>query len=410
MKTLELSRSHEQGLRTGNGAATISAVILQARRRRRRRLGTTIVVLSAALACVAGVLAATVGGGRTATSGGGFGPGPGPDGVSATVLMYPAHAPASAPQGTGLAAYVGDLATGQLSQRKIPGIINCNCGQPLVDAVGGWLVYINDQDTVSAVAASLAGKPRMLGDTNMFAAAATPAHVWLEYQTNGPTVVRLVPVAGGPAGSAVSLPVNTSLVEGTTSGLLLQDNNTGVLELWSPGRVPVRLPGSAGAVVLASTPTVVVFGTRCQNVAPPSSAPAAAVGACRLLQAFNVAAGSLRAFAAPGKTAGWFGGSGGVTPTAVSPDGALIAAMDLTSATTGAERLFVVPLAGGRAKLRPVPAASGSQLAWSSDSRWLFYQGPGHHLWAYAAATSQTRRSTMPCCNYWAMTAVPSAS
>jgi hypothetical protein len=409
MKTMELSRPHEQGQRTGTGGATISAVILQARRRRRRRLGATIIALLAVLASAAGVLAATVGGGTTRTSGGGFGPGPGPGGVSATVLMYPVHAPASAPQGTGLAAYVGDLGTGQLSQRKIPGIINCNCGQPLVDAVGGWLVYINDQDTVSAVTASLAGRPRILGDTSMFAPAASPAHVWLEYQTNGPTMVRLVPVAGGPAGSPVSLPMNTSLVEGTTSGLLLQDNNTDVLELWSQGRAPVRVPGSAGAAVLASTPTIVVFGTRCQNVAPPSNVPAAAVGACALLHAFNVAAGSLRDFPAPARTVGWFEGSGGVTPTAVSPDGALIAAMDLTSATSGAERLFVVSLAGSRAKLRSVPAASGSQLAWSSDSRWLFYQGPGHHLWAYAAATSQTRHSTMPCCNYWAMTAVPSA-
>jgi len=409
MKTLEPSRSREQGQRTGNGAATVNAVIMQARRRHRRRLGATTIALSAVLACIAGVLAATVGGGRTATSGGGFGPGTGPDGVSATVLMYPVHAPASAPQGTGLTAYVGDLRTGHLSQRKIPGIINCNCGDPVVDAVGSWLVYINDQETVSAVRASLAGKPRTLGDTSMFVPAATPGQVWLEYTTNGPTVVRLVPVAGGPAGSSVSLPVNTSLVEGTTRGLLLQDSSTGVLELWSPGRAPVRLSGSAGAVVMASTPTVIVFGTRCRNVAPPSSVPAAGVGACGLLQAYNVAAGTVRDLPAPAKTAGWFGGSGGVTPTAISPDGALMAAMDLTSATSGAERLFVVPLTGGRAKLRPVPSASGSQLAWSSDSRWLFYQGPGQHLWAYAAATSQTRQSTMPCCNYWAMTSVPSA-
>jgi hypothetical protein len=268
---------------------------------------------------------------------------------------------------------------------------------------------VNYHNTVSAVAASLTGNPRTLGDTNMFAPAATPGRVWLVYQTSGPTVVRLVPAAGGAAGSPVSLPLNTSLVEGTIRGLLLQDNTTGVLELWSPGVAPVRLPSSAGASVLASTPSVVVYGGRCRNVAPPSSVPAAAVGACGTLLAYNVTAGGVSSFPAPAKTAGWLEGSGGTIPAAVSPDGAMVAAMDLTSATGGAERLFVVPLAGGRAQPALVPSASGSQLAWSSNSRWLFYQGPRSHLWIYAAATRQTRQSTMPCCNYWAMTAVPGA-
>ncbi|HUD77347.1 MAG TPA: hypothetical protein VMR00_05815 [Streptosporangiaceae bacterium] len=392
-----------------SSAGTARAVIAQARRRQRRRLTATVIALVLAAGCVAGVLAAVSGNqspAGSATSGAGFGPGPGPDAVSATVLMYPVRAPASAPLGTGLAAYVGNLSTGHLSERKLPGIINCNCGQPLVDAVGNWLVYVNDQNTVSAVPAGLTGKARILGLTNMFMPAATPGQVWLEYQTNGPTVVRSVPVAGGPAGPPVSLPLGTALIEGTAAGLLLQqDSNTGVLELWSPGRAPVRLPQSAGAEVLASTPRLVAYGARCRSVAPPSSVPAAGVGACGTLLAYNIAAGSLASFPAPRRTAGWFGASGGATPAAVSPDGTMIAAMDLTSAVGGAERLFVLPAGGGRPRL--VPLAGGQQLTWSLDGRWLFYQGAGDRLWTYQPATGQVRKSTMPCCSYWAMTALP---
>jgi hypothetical protein len=162
--------------------------------------------------------------------------------------MYPVRAPASAPLGTGLAAYVGNLSTGHLSERKLPGIINCNCGQPLVDAVGNWLVYVNDQNTVSAVPAGLTGKARILGLTNMFMPAATPGQVWLEYQTNGPTVVRSVPVAGGPAGPPVSLPLGTALIEGTAAGLLLQqDSNTGVLESGPRPGPPSAIGGCGGS-------------------------------------------------------------------------------------------------------------------------------------------------------------------
>src|SRR5262249_44323508 len=52
---------------------------------------------------------------------------------------------------------------------------------------------------------------------------------------------------------------------------------------------------------------------------------------------------------------------------------------------------------------RPVPYSAGfllSEMAWSHDSSWLFYQGPGGHLWAYQPGTGKVRGSKTPCCNY----------
>jgi len=58
-----------------------------------------------------------------------------------------------------------------------------------------------------------------------------------------------------------------------------------------------------------------------------------------------------------------------------------------------------------------VPSSSASifvRTAWSVDGSWLFYQGPGQHMWAYQVSTKQVRSSGPPCCRYTVMVGVPS--
>ena len=47
-----------------------------------------------------------------------------------------------------------------------------------------------------------------------------------------------------------------------------------------------------------------------------------------------------------------------------------------------------------------------SVTAWSPDSSWLFYQGPGQHMWAYQVTTGQARSSTTTCCQYAVMATI----
>src|SRR5262249_57637933 len=76
--------------------------------------------------------------------------------------------------------------------------------------------------------AGRAGRPRVLGSTQFFAPSAAPGQVWLVHYRNGvlgqaPVRVRPVPVTGGPAGEAVTLPAETGLViRGTDAGFLLE--------------------------------------------------------------------------------------------------------------------------------------------------------------------------------------------
>ncbi len=412
MDTEQLSRPPMAG-------QDVEAVITAAKRRwRRRRLlsagAAALVVVGGSLG---GVLAAAGGGPGKATSqsGAGFGPGPGANAVNATVLMYPVHARPGAPQGTGLLAYVGNLRTGHLSELRIPGIINCNCGAPVVDAVGNWLVYDNASNTVSAVPANLKARPHELGATNVFAPSAARGHVWLVYSTNGPTIVRSVRVSGGPAGRPIALPANEWLIGGMSRGMLLQNNNTGVLELWTPGAAATLLPHSVHANVFSNTTHVVVYGSGCQRVLAPGAAGTAPGTtppyACHLLRAFNVGTGTVESLPAPAGSAGWLEGSSSYTGAlnAVSPDNTAMAAVELTATVGGKARLFVLPLADPDMAARAVPAANATMSAWSADGAWLFYQGADRHMWAYQLATGRARLSTMPCCQYWAMTTIPSS-
>jgi hypothetical protein len=146
----------------------VQAVIRQARRRQRRRQLVTGVVAVLALGGALGGYAASTGtthpGPARTVSDAGHRPPPGPGSlhIAATVLLWPVGYPAFGP-GFGPPAYLGNLGTGRLVQRQIPGIIGCDC-HPYLIAVGHQLVYVG-QDGTTAIAADLKGKPRVLGTT-----------------------------------------------------------------------------------------------------------------------------------------------------------------------------------------------------------------------------------------------------
>jgi len=77
----------------------------------------------------------------------------------------------------------------------------------------------------------------------------------------------------------------------------------------------------------------------------------------------------------------------------------------------GTVRVFILHLTGQDTKATAVPSSAAfllSVTAWSPDSSWIFYQGPGQKMWAYQVTTGQARSSTTPCCQYAVMATISS--
>jgi hypothetical protein len=386
------------------------AVVRQARRRqRRRRLVTAVVAVLAAGGALGGYAAATgTGHPRSARTVSGTGhrspPGPRTLGIGATMLMWPSAGPESWMSG----AYVDDLSTGRLVLRQLPGIIPGDYSPYLV-TVGHRLVYVGQHGT-TAIAADLTGKPRVLGTTPFFAPSAEPGHVWLLYDRKAAHVARPVPVTGGRPGPAVTLPRETFLAQGTDRGLLLEGPPNGTLLLWTPGHAPTPLPHSPIWIHLfAADARLAAYGAGCKHVTTSSFE----YDACPELRVFDVVTGRLDSFRAPPGTTGWV--QNGIRPlgmnNGISPLDTMLAAEAVTSARRGRTRLFVLPLGPRHPKPTAVPSSAALMTAmttWSADGAWLFYQGPGGHLWAYQYATGRARPSAIPCCQYTAMATIPS--
>jgi hypothetical protein len=415
------------------------ALIREARRRQHRRWLAAGAVIVAAVAGAAAVIAGAGGGSRPRPPGRPAVPAapaparrPAPPGLilagsATTLVMWPAGYPLFTPAG-GPPAYVADLTSGGLRERQIPGIIGCDC-QPYLAGVGGRLVYVGSGGT-TAITAGLAGKPRVLGSTPFFAPSAAPGHVWLVRYRNGvlgqaPVTVRPVPVTGGTAGEAVTLPAGTDLViRGTDAGFLLQLRH-GLdfsLALWRPGGKPGNLPFLPASSPTAgigdgfdATARLVAYGTGCGWHTTAADAPQDAntgYRACAMLRVLNVVTGRLVSFAAPPGTAGWVP-SGFDSTSAISPAGQVMAAYAATRPQgDGRLRLYVMRLTGPHNEPMAVPSSVAllyASTAWTVKGSWLLYQGPGRHLWAYHVRSGTVRASTTPCCHYM-IVAVPGDS
>jgi hypothetical protein len=340
------------------------------------------------------------------------------DGAATTIVLWPVGAPAFGP-GFGPPAYTGDLATGQFAQRTIPAIAGGDF-QPYAIAVGTRLVYVGSAGTM-AIYASLTGRPKALGPTPFFAPSATASQVWLvNYRNYVPVSARQVPVAGGASGPAITLPASTAIVlRGTDAGFLLEvrdrNRNRLGLRLWQPGSEPRSLPylaaGSPDAPIsigFDATPRLVAYGTGCRLSETAANAPvdpSTAYETCPTLQVLDALTGRLVSVAAPAGATGWIP-NGFNAVSAISPDRKMIAAYAATRPREARVRLYVIRLGTGRATAVPLSAASMyAKTAWSANSAWLLYQGPGGHLWAYKVTSGKTQASGTPCCLYTAMVA-----
>jgi hypothetical protein len=343
------------------------------------------------------------------------------DGAATTVVLWPVGTPAFGPD-FGPPAYTGDLGTGHFAQRTIPAIAGGDF-QPYAMAVGTRLVYVGSAGTM-AISASLTGKPRVLGPTPFFAPSAAAGRVWLvnyrDYVNGGPVSARQVPVGGGPGGPAITMPAGTALVfRGTDAGFLLEvrvrTRYYFGLRLWQPGSQPRSLPylaaGNPNAPIsigFDATPRLVAYGTGCRLGEVAANAPVEAntgYETCATLRVLDVVTGGLVSIAVPPGTTGWIP-NGFNTVSAISPDGQMIAAYAATRPREGRVRLYVIRLSTGRATAVPSSAANlSARTAWSVNSAWLLYQGPGGHLWAYQVSSGRTRASGTPCCLYTAMVA-----
>ena len=77
----------------------------------------------------------------------------------------------------------------------------------------------------------------------------------------------------------------------------------------------------------------------------------------------------------------------------------------------GIARVFVLHLTGPDTQATAVPSSAAfllSVTAWSAHGSWLFYQGPGQHMWAYQVTTGRVRSSKTTCCQYAVMAAIKS--
>jgi hypothetical protein len=422
MKTLQRDQTQSAGHGGRGGGARASradALIWEARRRqRRRRLAvglTAVAVLATALVAVAGH---HVNGPHRPAAPDRTGSRPAParpllPGVNAAVVMWPSEGPESWMSG----AYVDGLGTGHVAVRDLPGIYGCDCF-PYVIGTGRQVVYVA-WGGVAAVPAGLTGKPRWLGPDGAFAPAATPGHIW-KYASGHPDhpTVRLVAVTGGRPGPAVTLPRGTQLLAGTKAGLLLDapaGHGQTDLALWRPGTAPRTLPHSAAYRWAGADARLVAYATGCRIPVTAKKArlvPGQGYFLCRTLRVFNVVTGELTSFPAPVGTAGWAPDYIFVSATAISPADTMIAAYaKLPPLRQGRVRLYVLRLTGSRHRVRAVPSSVqgllGATMAWTPDSAWLLYQGPGEHLWAYHPATGKVRTSRTRCCQYIGMFAFP---
>lgn len=405
-------------------AADAEALIKEARRRQRRRYAATGVAVAAVLAAALGAFAGSHGASRPGRasqpraaaghSAGPHVPGPIPRSVNATVLMWPAGA------GQDGVIDLDNLRTGQRGQAAP--VADPGENQPIM-LISGWIVYVSGNSVRAANAAT--GKTRVLGRTLAFASSATPGDVWLEdgyYEPSTAAVtIRSVPVTGGRAGPPVTLPRGTQLIAGTAAGLLLEPRFGGVsgpFWLWTPGTAPKALPYSSSAEGFAVSPGLVAYGSNCANA---STAQNLSYGgnfgyyACRTLRVFNVVTGRLRSFAAPAGTTGWaptHGGNWAWSVSEIAPSGQMMAAEAvLPPGSQGTARVFILHLTGRDTEATAVPSSAAfllSVTAWSPDSSWLFYQGPGQQMWAYQLTTGQARSSTTTCCQYAVMATIGS--
>jgi hypothetical protein len=403
--------------------ADAEALIKEARRRQRRRYLVTGTAIMAIAAGVLGVAATQRDRGRppprprprvtipARASSRVPVPGPIPRSVDTTVLMWPVGYPAFGPGG-GPPSYVDDLSTGRLSQSEAPAI-SAGDWQPLLAPVGRWLVYVGDG--VTAVRDDLKGTPRVLGGDGFFAPAATPGHLWLVHSSPaGPASVALVAVTGGPPGRPVTLPAGTGLIEGTDAGLLLQDRR-GDVELWNPGAEPRRLPFSAAwSYGFEANAQLVAYGTGCRDENVASGAPygpQAFYDSCGMLRVFNVITGQVLSFPAPAGTTGWVPNEFNLAHPIAPGNSAMAAEAVIPSPYADTGRLYVLRLTASHPRPVQVPDSTGfvlTKTAWSASGSWVFYQGPGEHMWAYQATTGRVRSSRTPCCRYTVMVAVRS--
>jgi hypothetical protein len=402
------------------------AVIREARRRQRRRRLVTGLAVAAALAGAAGVVAGIgspaaprrVGPPRTRPPAPAVSrpalPGPIPRSLATSVLMWPAGYPRFGPD-FGPPAYLDNLATGQLLRQHKLAFAGGDFRPYLVQA-GRWLVYVGDG--TMAIRDDLNGKPRVLGRTPFFAPAALPGHVWLERFSGadpamgqGRASVWQVSVRTGRRGPVITLPRRSFLLAGTDAGLLLQvpQGRDFGLALWRPGSALRALPYSPLAGYgFGLSPRLVAYATGCQD---RDTAANDYYATCPVLRVFDVVTGTLLSFRAPPGTAGWMPPGFDLTQ-AIAPGNPVIAAYAATRPLGhGQDRLYVVRLTGATRRPVAVPSSAAHlkpRTAWSADRSWLFYQGPGGHMWAYQVNSGKVRASSTPCCSYTVMAAFPS--
>jgi hypothetical protein len=340
-------------------------------------------------------------------------PGPLPTNVGTAVLMWPVGGQAGD-------INLSNVRTGR-PLRALPAV-DPGEYQPIM-AVGHWIVYVIN-NAVRATDA-LTGKTRVLGTALAFAPSAAPGDVWLEYgadQSGAVAVtVRSVPVAGGPPGPAITLPRGTRLIAGTDAGLLLEPRSgevAGPFWLWTPGTMPKRVPYSSSAEGFDVTRRLVAYGTDCANPSTAQNsvyAPNFAFYACRTLRVLDIGTGRLRSFPAPRGTRGWaptHGGNWAWSRSEIAPSGQLMAAEAVIAPVSkGIARVFVLHLTGQDRQATAVPSSAAFLLSvttWSARGSWLFYQGPGQHMWAYQETTGHLRSSKTTCCQYAVMAAISS--
>jgi hypothetical protein len=403
-------------LTTESPAGADAVVLIEEARRRQRRRWWVVAAGAAASVVAAGTLTLAVSGGRPPGRGGpptDPGRAGGAGAADTRLLMWPAG-PAVFGSNGGPPAYVDDLTSGRLTTRTVPAIAGGDFQWPLVQ-VGAWLVY-NGDGGVTAVRASLRGRPRVVGaGATYFTPSASGGQVWLVTDAvaadpagaQGRVTVQPVTIWSGRRGVTRRLPVGVDgVVEGTAAGLLVTTDG-GDLGLWRPGAPLRRLARLDDAAAFAANVDWVAYGTDCANLTATSGFAQTPVGytTCSRLVAVDLLTGRRLVVAAPAGTIGWLPNWFALGGAISAADRLLDAQAVVAPASKGRARLFLLGLTGGNPVL-PVPdsyAPLYARAAWSTDGSSLFYQGSNGRLRSYQPQTRLSRGYQTRCCQYGAM-------
>jgi hypothetical protein len=241
------------------------------------------------------------------------------------------------------------------------------------------------------------GRVTDLGRAETFVPSQRDHTIWL---ISDRRVATHVDVRGGRIGPEVTLPTATSVI-GAIGDVLLLQGKGGPL-IWSAShRRTIRRFDADDEFIAASAQQFVIAGLCRVITRPPDS-----YSGCGRIKTFDLRTLRERWIPArrPADALGWVSTVGQGSHENTSPDASHVAVYELhprsrNGVITVAARLVVIDVQDGSSIVVPRSDAAdpASHVAWSSDSRWLFFATDGR-VGAFDLRSRVVRTYRVTCC------------